>query len=39
VPAVEGGAATVRPIVGPRNQARRLFVDGAPRQMSILPGW
>ena len=30
VPAVEGGAATVRPAVGSRNQARRLSVDGAP---------
>ena len=30
VPAVEGGAATVRPVLGPRNQARRLPADGAP---------
>jgi hypothetical protein len=30
VPAVEGGPAAVRPIVGSRNQARRLSADGAP---------
>jgi hypothetical protein len=30
VPAVEGGPTTIRPIVGSRNQARRLSVDGAP---------
>ena len=29
VPAVEGGPATVRPAVGPRNQARWLSADGA----------
>jgi hypothetical protein len=30
VPAVEGGAATDRQAVGPRDQARRLPADGAP---------
>jgi hypothetical protein len=30
VPAVEGGAATVRPAVGPRNQSMTATGDGAP---------
>jgi len=30
VPAVEGGAATVRPALGPRDQAWQLPADGAP---------
>jgi len=33
VPAVEGGAATVRPAVGPRNQARWLPIDGTPGRL------